>query len=172
MNPFEAPRPAPPEPVLSESAAQPLERFAARLVDQAALVGACLPSLGWLAGARWLESRASLYALLPSALLLVALVGWQWWTVSRDGTTVGKRLVGIRIVNFQDGRPPGFLAGVVVRGWVPRGLVVLLGLVTSLGGALSLLDGALVFSAGGRTLHDRLAGTRVIKVRKTSVSGG
>jgi hypothetical protein len=58
-----------------------------------------------------------------------------------------------------DGDAPGFWRGVFLRSWV----VAVLGAVPMLGSLISLVNALLVFSEGRRCLHDRIAGTRVLK---------
>jgi uncharacterized RDD family membrane protein YckC len=86
--------------------------------------------------------------LLPLALLLGVLYHVYFWSVK--GATPGKELLDLRVV-AEDGRSPIPL-GSAVR----RALGYLLG-VASLG------IGFLMVAFSGRGLHDRIAGTRVVK---------
>jgi uncharacterized RDD family membrane protein YckC len=165
MSPFDAP-----EEALPVAAPRPLPRRAAlgsrlgaRGVDGLLLGCATLP---WLvvvpppapdadAVARALVGLAWAAGI---GLGAVAVLSWQWYRLATDGTTFGKRFAGIRVVTA-DGRPPGFLAGVVVREWV-CGAPRLLG---GLGGVFTLVDWSFALADEGRTLHDRLAGTRVVR---------
>lgn len=91
---------------------------------------------------------------------LALLAGWgvlglvQWSLLASAGTTLGKRVVGIRIV--RDGQPPGFVMGVLVRRLVPR--------IASLAtfGLVGLVDVVPVFAPDRRAVHDRIAGTFVV----------
>jgi uncharacterized RDD family membrane protein YckC len=79
----------------------------------------------------------------------------SWWLIVRDGQSIGKRWVDIRIVRT-DGRLPGFFAGVVLRSWTML-------LASRLCSVADLLDGAMVLRRDRRALHDHLAGTRVVR---------
>ncbi|MES2639075.1 MAG: RDD family protein [Myxococcota bacterium] len=88
-------------------------------------------------------------------MLIVAIV--QVVLLTNDGQTIGKRALGIRIVNAS-GKVPGFLMGVVVRG----GTSMVLSLFCR--GFGSLADVLCIFREDRRCLHDHAAGTRVVKV--------
>ncbi len=100
-------------------------------------------------------------------LLSLALLAVQIWMLSVRGQTIGKRLLGIRVVKA-DGSPCGF-----VNGWLMREL-----LITAIGFACSmipfvgpllfrpafhLVDWCLIFRDDERCLHDQIAATKVVK---------
>ena len=92
-----------------------------------------------------------LLAVLASLALLVT----QVVMVSRQGQTLGKRLLGIRIVRkdtFQNG---GFVVNVAKRGLL-NGLLCLIP-------GYFLVDACFIFRADRRCLHDLIAGTVVIQ---------
>jgi uncharacterized RDD family membrane protein YckC len=86
--------------------------------------------------------------LLPLALLLGVLYHVYFWSVK--GATPGKELLDLRVV-ADDGSSPIPLASALRRA---------LGYLLS---AASLGLGFLMVIFGGRGLHDRIAGTRVVK---------
>jgi uncharacterized RDD family membrane protein YckC len=77
------------------------------------------------------------------------------------GQTVGKRLVGIQIINEDDGRQASFVKLVFAR-YLP---VSLIAHIPILGGLLNLVDVLLIFREDRRCFHDLLAGTRVVEYR-------
>ncbi len=93
------------------------------------------------------------------SLLLVQII-----MVSMRGQTIGKRLLGIRIVRFGDGSNPGF-----VRAWLLRSLGVgLIGtfaalILPMLGNVFSIVNYGFIFRADRRCLHDFIADTKVVK---------
>jgi uncharacterized RDD family membrane protein YckC len=91
-------------------------------------------------------------ALVPLALALGAVYYIYYWGVK--GATPGKRLLDLA-VQAEDGTQP---IG------VPRASMRLLGYILS--GALFGI-GFLMIALGGSALHDRLAGTRVVRWRRT-----
>jgi uncharacterized RDD family membrane protein YckC len=142
--------------------ADPATRFVARFLDNLALMATFVPSLvaGGLLGSPDPEVDPGpwLAALAPSAVTTSAFVGWQWYRMSLDGTTIGKRLADVRVVTLHGG-PPGFVSGVLFR----SGLMASFQALGGLGAPLAIVDALMVFSENGRTLHDRIAGTRVVR---------
>ena len=102
---------------------------------------------------------AALIGLGAFSLLIVQIV-----MLSMRGQTIGKRLLGIRIVRFGDGSNPGF-----VRAWLLRSLGVgLIGTLAALilpmlGNLFSIVNYGFIFRADRRCLHDLIADTKVVK---------
>ena len=110
------------------------------------LVGIPLPAAG-VESARMAFVRL-LWDIVPAA---VFVIGWARW-----GTTPGKLLLELRVVDARSGERPG---------WI-RSLIRCIGYVVSL---LPLGLGFVwaAFDRNGQALHDKLAGTRVVRVRET-----
>ena len=74
------------------------------------------------------------------------------------GQTVGKRLLGIQIVDAGTGqRPP--IAKLLFARYLPTAVVANIPIV---GGFVALLDALMIFREDRRCLHDLIAGTRVV----------
>jgi len=71
------------------------------------------------------------------------------------GQTIGKKLVNIQIVRSKDGQNGGFVSNVLLRAIV-NSFISLIPLYL-------LIDTLFIFSDTKRCLHDRLAGTIVVK---------
>ncbi len=136
-------------------------RAAARLIDQL-LVQALLSPFALVAALLFtahvakrggLPDLDALFAGSVVLSLLAALlpVSYEWWTVRRWAATPGKRLLGLRIIDL-DGSPPSS-ARALARA-LARWLTALSG---GIGYLLCLFDGE------KRTLHDRIAGTKVVR---------
>ena len=89
-------------------------------------------------------------------LVLCGIV--QIWLLTMRGQTVGKLLLGIRIVRVQDDANPGFVYAVFLRTVVP----VLIRAVPLIGIGFWLVDVGCVFREDKRCLHDLIAGTKVV----------
>jgi uncharacterized RDD family membrane protein YckC len=160
--------PAPPErradaPARPRPAAEPADvasRLAAFVVDAVFVLSGqvvLLAPVGWYWWAReaprtpadvsFLPVLASA-TLVPLALLLGALYHVYFWSVK--GATPGKELLDLR-VETEDGSSPIPLGRATLR---------LFGYLLS---AASLGVGFLMVAFGGSGLHDRVAGTRVVK---------
>jgi uncharacterized RDD family membrane protein YckC len=88
---------------------------------------------------------------------------WLWWILqavllSTRGQTVGKLIVNIRIVRFEDGRNPGFGAAVLLRWIIP----FLLFIIPCVGFLFFLSDSLSITRQSRRCYHDHLAGTVVV----------
>jgi uncharacterized RDD family membrane protein YckC len=152
-------------------------RFGARIIDGLVL----LPFFA----AYHLAIKADLMARpspawqqLVTQLFLLPMLIYQWRLMATTGQTIGKRALKIRIVR-RDGGPVGFVHGVLLREWVTLGLnfvlnslgpfhvslhvsPVLKALLSSPALLFELTDPLLIFGPARRTLHDRIADTKVI----------
>lgn len=112
------------------------------------------------------DSAWIVHVLLLAVLAYLLLNGYGLW---RHGQTLGKRCLGIAIVDARASRPD--LPAPLWRLVLIRALFfpVLFLLPVPWLAWLPLLDQGLIFGRERRCLHDRLAGTRVVrtKVRST-----
>jgi uncharacterized RDD family membrane protein YckC len=76
------------------------------------------------------------------------------------GQTVGKRLLGIRIVRVQDDANPGFVHAVLLRSVVP----IIIRAIPMFGLGFWLVDVGCIFRTDKRCLHDLIAGTKVVQI--------
>ena len=152
-----------------------LTRFLAMLIDSAIGVLCALPGALVLGSAFFqivIDASRGLQPdftdIEPGRLLLgMALLGLGTFSlllvqiimVSMRGQTIGKRLLGIRIVRNLDGSNPGF-----ARAWLLRSLVVgLIGTLPMVGNVFMIVNYAFIFRADRRCLHDLIADTKVVK---------
>ena len=149
---------APPLPaaVVASSASRWL-RLGARLLDQLIAALAFIPAIVALAvgehgGGVWFMAGLALTGVLLVALFVVNLIG-----LDRTGQTLGKRLVGIRILR-RDGSHPTLGRSFGLRSFVP-------GLIAMFVGPFGLLDALWIFGDERRCLHDLMADTVVVPAR-------
>lgn len=161
-------------------------RLAARAVDVAGavwLTAFVVVELGQrLLGGDPLGRRAARLAvddLRSAVLVIVAVVLYEVVPVHLAGATLGKALVGLRVVDA--GADPGTPARGDRRAWpdpVAAALraLVLYGPPVVLGDAGLLVVAAwgvsVLVTTSGRGLHDRIAGTRVVQVTGSPDPGG
>jgi uncharacterized RDD family membrane protein YckC len=95
---------------------------------------------------------------LVSMILFLVLHGYL---LHKYGQTIGKRIVGTRIVSVTDNQilPLGKIFGLR---YVP---IQLVSIIPVLGNFLPLADVLFIFREDRRCLHDLIAGTKVIKAR-------
>jgi uncharacterized RDD family membrane protein YckC len=92
-----------------------------------------------------------------SGLLLI--LGIQAYFLTTRGQTLGKMLLGIKIVTFDDEQNPGFVKAVLLRAFVNW----VIGMVPFLGVVYTLADILFIFREDHRCIHDLIAGTKVVK---------
>jgi uncharacterized RDD family membrane protein YckC len=98
--------------------------------------------------------------ILPT-LLALALGAVQIIMLSKRGQTIAKWLLGLAIVDQIDKQPPGFVRAALIRALPQMVLSVFLPIWSLV---YQVVDALPIFGADRRCIHDRLAGTIVIKV--------
>jgi uncharacterized RDD family membrane protein YckC len=88
---------------------------------------------------------------------LLLLSGVTAWLVHRNGQTIGKKLVGIKVV-----RSDGSRATLGRIFWLRNVPLMVVGFIPFVGQIVSLVDALLIFRASRQCLHDQIAGTIVI----------
>lgn len=107
----------------------------------------------------------------PSGFALGAgtvVLGLSWLAVAviqtvmlvRSGQSIGKRIMGIKVVRAADGAVPGFVKLIILRSLVPN----LIAGIPFAGAAVILADSLMIFRDDRRCLHDMIAETKVVKV--------
>ncbi len=83
------------------------------------------------------------------------------WVFLRNGQTIGKRAMGIRIVDLNGAvLPVQRLLGLRYLPWWAASIVPFVG------GLLVLIDALFIFRKDRRCIHDHIAGTKVVQVQK------
>ena len=138
--------------------ASPWTRLGAVFLNLLILIGASIPGAILLGVGE--DSNSEGIAVMGGLLLFGAWVGlaiYQTIILSRDGQSIGKRILNIRIVDAIDDSNPGFARVILLR-YVVMQLLALVPLV-------GLIDALMIFSEDHKTLHDRLATTVVVSER-------
>jgi len=145
-------------------------RFLAALVDGVISLAIMLP----------LQINFGVLANFPNIKPLPAgeTAGWGvagfvlWCTLhsyflATRGQTIGKRIVGIQIVDAATGRQAPFAKLLFAR-YLPTAVVANIPFV---GGLIVLIDALMIFRDDRRCLHDQIAGTRVVEYRAPDAPG-
>ncbi|MGE5473876.1 MAG: RDD family protein [Ignavibacteriales bacterium] len=93
-------------------------------------------------------------------LILIGLLGlliYQAYLLTVSGQTIGKKMMQIKIVTVKTEENGGFETNFVVRAVVNYFIAAIVPL-------YGIIDILFIFSSERRCVHDRLAGTKVIKV--------
>ena len=102
------------------------------------------------------EAILGLAAVVLGALVLLVI---QVYLLSVFGQSIGKKMVGTRIVKVTDGSNPGFVGAFLLRSVVPG----MIGGIPYVGGCFSLVNILCIFGEERRCIHDHIAGTRVVE---------
>jgi uncharacterized RDD family membrane protein YckC len=95
-------------------------------------------------------------------VLCLLVLGVQCYLLIKSAQTIGKRVLGIQIVNASDGSQTGF-----GRIFFLRILAIQLASFFPLvGGFVPLIDVLLIFRQDSRCIHDHIAGTIVVRVQR------
>ena len=132
------------DPTFARPLASRGARLGAAVIDGIA-VAVLLAPVHWLLG--------DSHELLAGALAAIVACAVQIWFF-RDGQSLGKRFMQLRIVEYDSGRTASALRIVALR-ILPF---------TLLGPLLLLIDVLLIFGSECRCLHDLLAGTKVVRL--------
>ncbi|MBI5381564.1 MAG: RDD family protein [Opitutae bacterium] len=138
-------------------------KLALGLMAQAAQSGGAKPStpFGLLLGLDPeqinIEPLAGALGLILLGQALYAVV--QCWLLATRGQSMGKIVIGIRVVRYRDGAPAGLLHAALLRGGVPW----LLSMMPWIGFGYTLMNVCWIFGPQKRCLHDLIADTKVIQ---------
>ncbi|MDP3544527.1 MAG: RDD family protein [Elusimicrobiota bacterium] len=101
--------------------------------------------------------------LMPAMGLLGAVLlgffAYQIWLLTTQGQTLGKKIMGVRIVKTSDMSNGGFVTNVLLRALASAAVT----LVPIFGALFAMADPLFIFREDRRCLHDHIAGTCVIK---------
>lgn len=137
--------------------AERLGRFWAAVIDRLVFLPIPLGAAILFPGLR--HSASFGLAVSVSLAALFAVLAAQVWLLTTRGQTIGKRIMGLRIVRVKDMANGGFTTNVLLRAGVGWGISLI-----PVAGVLYLLaDPLFIFRDDRRCLHDYIAGTCVIK---------
>jgi len=96
-------------------------------------------------------------------LLIVVLFIVQGVFLSSQGQTLGKKMMSVRIVNYDDSGNPGFGRAFLLSYFANT----LLTMIPWLGWIYSMVDILFIFRGDRRCIHDLMAMTKVVEVHKS-----
>jgi uncharacterized RDD family membrane protein YckC len=135
------------------------DRLLAAIIDVIAVYAILAPvftTTGWLDE----SSVLGYYGTWAASSFVVWLV-LNAYTIAKSSQSLGKRLVGVQIVDIGDGRPSSFVKIVFMR----KLPMHVLQLVPMIGQLASLVGLAFIFGPERRCIHDEIAGTKVVDLR-------
>jgi uncharacterized RDD family membrane protein YckC len=162
-NPYQAPRTElldPEDPAEAELATRS-QRFGAALLDLVVGLFFGIPvmmALGMWEYVKHGRPAPTSLTMLSSLLGFIFFVLAHGYFLKKNGQTIGKKLVGVRIADL-DGEVPSFGRLIGLR-YLPISLVTL---IPALGQLLPLIDVLFIFRSDRRCVHDLIAGTKVVR---------
>jgi len=141
-------------PILAERAT----RFGAAILDSLIFVGCMIPGVVLIAEGNNDDTMLG----FGVVLLCIAILGLsitQMYLLSTRGQSLGKRIVGIKIVKLVDNSNPGFVKAGLLRTFVPG----LIGGIPYFGWLFAIIDCCFIFRDDRRCVHDLMAETKVVK---------
>lgn len=107
-----------------------------------------------------LGNALSILGVFVAIGMVLGVIVYQAVSLSASGQTVGKKMMRLRVVNFQDDSNPGFVKAVLMRWWLP----CLIYSIPYFGWAFGFADALFMFKTDRRCVHDWMAGTQVIQL--------
>ncbi len=114
--------------------------------------------LGFLSGGGFHWGVGLLSGLGLMGIVWLGMLVCQCYLLAQRGQTIGKIVMGLRIVRFEDGGNPGFVKAVLLRTFV----WALITAVPVFGWLIGVVGILFIYRDDQRCLHDHLAGTRVV----------
>ena len=105
----------------------------------------------------WTELTVNVITMLGTEILLYVLL--NVYLLARRGQTIGKFMMGVRIVDYFTGEIPKLRFSLLMR----EGGLYLLGIFGLLGSLISLVDKLFIFSENRRCIHDYWGFTTVVE---------
>lgn len=139
--------------------AEPGTRLIAYIVDQLAFVApilGCILFAAMLSAGTGMDDTVLGFFVLLGGMVTLGVLGYQLYLLSSFGQTIGKRMLGIRIVR-NDGSRASLGRIFLLRILVPAAINAGCGL-------FGLVDALFIFAADRRCVHDHLADTKVVRV--------
>lgn len=144
---------------MSQRLASRRSRLGGALIDTfALLVGLTPGGIAVLRAADTYGNDGMGAALCLLVMGVLGVLGVQFYLLVEKGQTIGKKTMGIRIVDYNAGTLVGAGRVAGVRGAIP----FLVALIPYVGWLLALGDVLFLFGKERRCVHDRLAGTKVV----------
>jgi uncharacterized RDD family membrane protein YckC len=151
-------------PVRAVESAERGQRFWAAMLDWLLSLAYLFPIAYLLGSFDYVRNRQELPPVVMTQTVLLGFVGFalmHGYFLKNAGQTIGKKILGIRIVDMQ-GDVPSLARTLGLRYFILQ-VSALLPLV---GKASRTIDAVFIFRENRRCLHDLIAGTQVVKIRK------
>lgn len=136
------------------------KRLFAALID--AFIGLLIGIPFWLLFDIWdymlSSQQPSFYiAMLAGIYGFIGFVVVHYYFINKNGQTVGKMLLGIRMVDLEGGLKSA--PNIILKRYLP---ITLASIIPAIGSLLVFVDVLFIFRKDKRCIHDLIAGTKVV----------
>jgi uncharacterized RDD family membrane protein YckC len=143
------------------------QRLAAVIVDGIVLMIVMVPLMivffgGFMAYGERIQSGGFLAELMGSLFGMVIYIAINGYWLARDGQSVGKKVIGTRIVRSDGSKAD--LQRILLRRYIPFSLLYVIPIV---GYLLSLINALMIFRSSRKCFHDDIADTIVVLAGKS-----
>jgi uncharacterized RDD family membrane protein YckC len=134
-------------------------RLMAVLIDGLLFCVCCIPGgiMLWV-GADNDNDTLKIIGGILIGLVFLALLVIQIYLLSSRGQTIGKKMMSVKVVKYDDGSNPGFVHACLLRLIVPgfiNGIPII-------GYLFPIVDACFIFNEERRCIHDLIASTKVV----------
>ena len=161
VNPYQPPSTMDAAPVGGIDVAAPATRLLAVIIEGLVLMPLTLPIsylMGNFDGIMTGRQPPLLNVVAMTVIGFVIFLGVNWVFLG-NGQTVGKRVMGVQIVDLNGSVLP--VPKLMLARYLPWWAISAIPVV---GGLFALIDALFIFRKDRRCLHDHIAGTRVVRV--------
>ncbi len=137
------------------------QRLGASMIDALCILPVTIPVMYFTGGFEGISEGlepSAIYTFIVGLLGLLVFTTLNYKLLISNGQTIGKKVIGIKIVDL-DGELPLAKSHIVKR----YAFFYLPSYIPVIGQFISTINILFVFSKSKRCLHDRIAGTRVVK---------
>lgn len=163
INPYQPPAAIDAPPASGSDLAKPATRLVAVLLESLVLIPLTLP-ISYLMGnfdGIMTGGQPPLLNILAMTVIGFAIFTGVNWVFLTNGQTIGKRVMNVQIVDLNGSVLP--VQKLLLTRYLPWWGI---SAIPVAGGVFALVDALFIFRKDRRCLHDHIAGTRVVNVRK------
>lgn len=137
------------------------QRFIAAMVDGVLSLVVMIPVMMMLGMFNYIEKGQEppfVLTVVAASIGFAVFVALHYMLLVRNGQTIGKKLLSIRIADLEGNKPA--IGTILFKRYLP---ISIMGLIPVIGQVLPLIDLLFIFRKDRRCVHDLIAGTQVVR---------
>jgi uncharacterized RDD family membrane protein YckC len=136
------------------------KRFLGRVIDNLITILGMVPAFIYLFVTEAAEAEETdedlFFVMIIAGAIFINI--FQWYLITTSGQSIGKKVLGTRIVCARTKEITGFARAVLAREWLPA----IISQIPFVGGIFGLVNALAIFGQEHRCVHDHFANTIVI----------